>query len=108
MMEPLSKKSKLEVGTDTWAVSISPTQISFQGHHFSKVNPTTPTTDGLRQFMFQLLPTVSSTLYLPSCEVVIGLKLKKSDRKDIESSTQVGKLAQNFSQEKKYIGQSFL
>ena len=89
-MEPLSKKSKLEVGTNTWAVSISPTQISFQGHHNAKVNPTTPTSDGLRQFIFQLLPTVSSTLYLPSCEVLIGLKLLKSDGTEIDSSTQVG------------------
>ena len=89
-MEPLSKRSKLEVATDTWAVSVSPTQISFQSHHYSRLNPTTPTNEGVRNFIFQILPTVSSTLHMPSCEVHVGLKLMKSDNKDIETSTQVG------------------
>ena len=90
-MEPLSKKSKLEVGTDTWAVSISPTQISFQSHHYSKLMPTTPAGENLRQYIFQILPTVTSCLHTRSCEVVVGLKLVKEDNSAIDASTQVGK-----------------
>ena len=50
---------------------------------------------GQRQFTFNLAPSVSGELHLPSCELIVGLKLLYDDGSPIEATTQVG-IVQSF------------
>ena len=89
-MEPVGKKSRVEVSKDTYAVDVAGTQVSFQQHHWTVLNPTTPPSDGLRQYVFQILPTVNSTIHMTSCLVDTDLKLVKQDGSEIDADSQVG------------------
>ena len=89
-MEPVSKKSRVEVSKDTFAVDVAGTQVSFQQHYWTVLNPTTPASDGLKSYVFQILPTVASNLHLPSCIVDTEIKLVKQDNSEIDADSQVG------------------
>ena len=88
-MEPLSKKSSVNVAKDTDVVRVADTEMCFQEIHEAKVFPTTPCNGSTRQYTFQILPN-SSELHPPSCDLVVQFKLTKADGSDIADTAQIG------------------
>ena len=88
-MEPLTKKSVINVARDTDVVRVADTEMCWQEIHESKVFPTTPCNNSTRQYTFQILPN-SSELHPPSCDLVVDFKLTKADNTPIGETDQVG------------------
>ena len=88
-MEPLTKKSSVNVARDTDVVRVADTEMCWQEIHETKVFPTTPCTNATRQYTFQILPN-SSELHPPSCDLVVEFNLTKADNSPIADTTQVG------------------
>ena len=76
-MEPLSKRSKIIAAADTAAVDIPDTVLTFSGSYERIVHTTTPPTDDMRIFTFEILPSVNGELHLSECELVTKWKLVK-------------------------------
>ena len=89
-MEPLTSKSKIRPCPQTFAVDISDTHLSFQRHYETYLSPTTAVNSGQRQFTFNIPPSVSAELHIPSCEVFVSMCLVEEDGSPVAASDQVG------------------
>ena len=90
IVEPLTSKSKIKPCLQTFAVDISDTHLSFQWHYETFLSPTTAISSGQRQFTFNLAPSISSELHIPSCELEISMKLVQESGENIAATDQVG------------------
>ena len=89
-MEAISKRSKLLPARDTHAVNVAKTYVSFTDNNTQTVYPTTPPGPGVREFVFQILPSVSSELHPKSCKLITSVRLLKENGDAIDSTAQVG------------------
>ena len=87
----VSKRSRVVPSNDIYAVSVGDTTLGTADIYDAAIASTAPPSDTSRSFTFNILPTVSSELHLPSVEVLIGVKLVKEDLSAIDSNShQVG------------------
>ena len=89
-METISPLSKVSPVPHTYSTEVAPTYLSFQSYHDHVVYPSTPCSANQRDFSFNINPSASAELHLPSCEMEIRLRLTKRDGSVIENATQVG------------------
>lgn len=89
-MEPISNKSRIRPCSQTFAVDIADTHMSFQKHYETYLSPTTALNTDQRQFSFAISPNISAELHIPSCELLVSMKLVLEDGSTIAATDQVG------------------
>ena len=89
-MEPLSPKSHIVASSETAAVDLPETVLSFNTHFPKHVQTTTPPTPDSRMFSLEILPSPSSELHISQCELVTKWRLLKKDNTPIDATDQIG------------------
>ena len=89
-MELLTSRSRLVPSSESYAVNIPDTLVGLSDHFETDISPTTPCTDNVQMYTFNILPSVSSELYLPETELFMAIRLENLDGTQIDASTQVG------------------